>query len=192
MALLRYLYEALLGLVPPNKAKEGFLMRNRPSSEQPREGRFQKIVAAFLAQPGLPFASVLSAERVERVFGKHDNLFGKDAIYSTVLTLWAFLRQALREGKQASCQAAVAEVVAHQQQAGLPVPSEGRKRDGFDIDKIGKDAEGQVQVRICLICQSEPVPLSSPAFVSLSRFRLPGRLCLERLSHPPEWIATDP
>jgi Transposase DDE domain len=98
-------------------------MRNRPCSEQPREGRFQKIVAAFLTQPGLPFASVLSAERVERVFTKHDNLFGTGTIYSTALTLWAFLGQALREGKQASCQAAVAEVVAHQQQAGLPVPS---------------------------------------------------------------------
>lgn len=98
-------------------------MRNRPFSEQPREGRFQKIVAAFLTQPGLPFASVLSAERVERVFTKHDNLFGTGTIYSTALTLWAFLGQALREGKQASCQAAVAEVVAHQQQAGLPVPS---------------------------------------------------------------------
>jgi hypothetical protein len=76
-----------------------------------------------LTQPGLPFASVLSAERVERVFTKHDNLFGTGTIYSTALTLWAFLGQALREGKQASCQAAVAEVVAHQQQAGLPVPS---------------------------------------------------------------------
>ena len=98
-------------------------MRSRPSSGQPGQGRFQKIVAAFLAQPGLPFAGVLSAERVERVFGEHDNLFGKDAIYSTVLTLWAFLGQALREGKQASCQAAVAEIVAHQQWAGLRTPS---------------------------------------------------------------------
>lgn len=98
-------------------------MRSRPSSGQPGQGRFQKIVAAFLAQPGLPFASVLSAERVERVFGEHGNLFGGDAIYSTVLTLWAFLGQALREGKEASCQAAVAEVVAHQQLAGLPTPS---------------------------------------------------------------------
>ena len=98
-------------------------MRSRPSSGQPGQGRFQKIVAAFLAQPGLPFADVLSAERVERVFGEHDNLFGKDAIYSTVLTLWAFLGQALREGKQASCQAAVAEIVAHQHWAGLRIPS---------------------------------------------------------------------
>jgi putative transposase len=97
-------------------------MRSRPSSDHPGQGRFQKIVAGFLAQPGLPFADVLSAERVERVFGKHGDLFGGDAIYSTVLTLWAFLGQALREGKQASCQAAVAEIVAHQRLAGLPAP----------------------------------------------------------------------
>ena len=97
-------------------------MRSRPHADAPREGRFHKIVAAFLTQPGLAFARVLSAERVERVFTEHGNLFGQDAIYSTVLTLWAFLGQALREGKQASCQAAVAEIVAHQQLAGLPVP----------------------------------------------------------------------
>ena len=84
-------------------------MRSRPHADVPGEGRFHKIVAAFLTQPGLAFARVLSAERVERVFAEHGNLFGQDAIYSTVLTLWAFLGQALREGKQASCQAAVAE-----------------------------------------------------------------------------------
>lgn len=98
-------------------------MRRIADSENPGRGGFQRIVAAFLTQPGLPFASVLSAERVERVFAEQGNLFGKDAIYSTVLTLWAFLGQALREGKQASCQAAVAEIVAHQQQAGLPIPT---------------------------------------------------------------------
>lgn len=98
-------------------------MRWRADSDQSKEGRFQKVVASFLAQPGLPFASVLSAERIERIFAEHGNWFGQDAIYSTVITLWAFLGQALREGKQASCQAAVAEVVTHQQQAGLPVPT---------------------------------------------------------------------
>ena len=97
-------------------------MRSRADSDRPGEGRFQQIVGAFLAQPGLPFASVLSAERIERVFAKHGSMCGKDVIYSTVLTLWAFLGQALREGKQASCQAAVAEIVTYQQGAGLPTP----------------------------------------------------------------------
>jgi hypothetical protein len=46
-------------------------------TRQSGQGRFQKTVAAFLAQPGLLFAGVLSAGRVERVFGEHDNLFVK-------------------------------------------------------------------------------------------------------------------
>ena len=84
---------------------------------------FQKVVAAFLTQPGLPFASVLSAERVQRVFAKHGNLFGMNTIYSTVITVWAFLGQVLRDGKEASCQAAVAEIVTHQQMVGQAVPT---------------------------------------------------------------------
>jgi len=85
--------------------------------------KFQTVVAAFLAQPGLPFASVLSAERVERVFAKHGNLFGMDSIYSTILMTWAFVGQVLRDDKQASCQSAVANIVTHQQMAGLAVPT---------------------------------------------------------------------
>ena len=50
-------------------------------------GRFTKVAAAFLAAPGLPFANVLWAERIERVFAKHGNLFGVNSIYSTVLTV---------------------------------------------------------------------------------------------------------
>ena len=85
--------------------------------------KFQKVVAAFLAQPGLPFASVLSADRVERVFAKHGNLFGMDSIYSTILMTWAFVGQVLRDDKEASCQSAVANIVTHQQMADLPVPT---------------------------------------------------------------------
>ena len=86
-------------------------------------GSFQRVVSAFLSQPGLPFANVLSAERVERVFSNHDNLFGLGAVYSTVVTLWAFLGQVLRDGKEAACQSAVARIVTYQQQTGQPVPT---------------------------------------------------------------------
>lgn len=81
------------------------------------------MTEAFLSQPGLPFAQVLSAERIKRVFVKHGNLFGMSTIYSTVLTLWAFLGQTLREGKQAACQSAVANIVTYQELAGLPAPT---------------------------------------------------------------------
>ena len=84
---------------------------------------FQKIVDAFLSQPGLPFASVLSAERIERVFAKHGNLFGTTAIYSTAVMVWSFLSQVLRDGKEASCQAAVARVVTFCHQQGTESPT---------------------------------------------------------------------
>jgi len=84
---------------------------------------FRQVAAAFVLQPGLPFASVLSAERIERVFAKHGNSFGTSAVYSTAVTLWAFLGQVLRDGKEASCQCAVAAVIAYQELAGLQVPT---------------------------------------------------------------------
>lgn len=98
-------------------------MRTVPDSGSHGGRGFQQILACFLAEPGLPFSSVLSVERVERIFAKHGNLFGMDAIYSTVITLWAFLGQVLRDGKEASCQSAVARIVVHQSMAGLVVPT---------------------------------------------------------------------
>ena len=86
-------------------------MRNVTDSRSRASGEFQRVVAAFLTQPGLPFASVLSVERIERVFTKHGNLFGMNAVYSTAVMVWSFLSQVLRDGKEASCQAAVARVV---------------------------------------------------------------------------------
>jgi putative transposase len=104
-------------------AKEGVFMRSVTQSGDRRGAGFRHVVAGFLSRPGLPFADVLSADRVERIFAKHGNLFG-GTVYSTVVTLWAFLGQALRDGKEASCRSAVAHIVVHQAQAGLPVPTE--------------------------------------------------------------------
>ena len=98
-------------------------MRNIADSAGGGSSRFHQVAAAFLAQPGLPFANVLSAERIERIFAKHGNLFGMKDVYSTVVTLWAFLGQVLRDGKEASCQSAVANIVTYQQQAELPAPT---------------------------------------------------------------------
>jgi len=85
---------------------------------------FQRIVDAFLSHPGLPFASILSAQRIERVFAKHGNLFATNAIYSTAVMVWSFLSQVLRDGKDASCQAAVARIVSYCEQQGLDSPTE--------------------------------------------------------------------
>ncbi len=98
-------------------------MRRIAAGGQGGAGGFEQIVDAFLLRPGLPFAEVLSAERIERIFARHGNLFGLDTIYSTLLMVWAFLGQVLRDGKEASCQSAVARIVAHQQQRGQAVPT---------------------------------------------------------------------
>ena len=76
-------------------------------------GSFRKVAAAFFASEALPFAHILSAERIECVFARHGGLFGKQAIYSTAMMVWSFLGQVLRDGKEASCQAAVARVVSY-------------------------------------------------------------------------------
>ena len=84
---------------------------------------FRRVVDGFLLRAGLPFADVLSAERVERIFKKHGNLFGVGQIYSTVVVLWSFISQVLRDGKEASCQAAVARIVVYNQEQGVAVPT---------------------------------------------------------------------
>ncbi|MEO8495984.1 MAG: hypothetical protein ABI614_13000 [Planctomycetota bacterium] len=97
-----------------------------PNSDNSRSDRFQKIVDAFLSQPGLPFADVLSVERIQRIFVKHGNLFG-GTVYSTPVILWSFLGQVLRDGKEAACQAAVSCVVAYclQQEIAPPTSDTG-------------------------------------------------------------------
>ena len=86
-------------------------------------GSFRPVVDAFLSRPGLPFAQVLPAERIKSIFAKHGNLFARDGIFSTAVVLWAFLGQILRDGKQASCQAAVATIIAYRQLSGESAPT---------------------------------------------------------------------
>jgi len=98
-------------------------MSSLADASGPCRSSFSTIAAAFLSQPGLPFADVLSAERIERIFAKHGNLFGIKAIYSTAMTTWAFLGQVLRDGKDAGCQSAVAHIVSHCQLTGNAGPT---------------------------------------------------------------------
>ena len=76
----------------------------QPLSDSDESGKpeFQKIVDEFLLQPGLPFATVVTAEKIERIFRKHGGLFGENGIFSTAIVLWAFLGQVLRDRKEAS------------------------------------------------------------------------------------------
>jgi len=98
----------------PTETREGFFVpKNLPDSDGEGSGDFQEIVNGFLNAPGLPFSNVLTAERIRNVFARHGGLFGEHGIYSTVVVLWAFLSQVLREGKEAACQSAVAQITAH-------------------------------------------------------------------------------
>lgn len=95
-----------------------------PNSPGRGSGGFQKVVDAFLAGDGLPFAEILSAERIGRIFAKHGCVFGLHGVYSTAIMVWSFLSQVLRDGKEASCQAAVARVVSYCQTQGIAAPTE--------------------------------------------------------------------
>jgi hypothetical protein len=81
------------------------------------------IADSFLQEAGLPFASVLDGESIERVFREEQALFGQEDLYSTQIVLWAFLAQTLRDGKGIACAAAVADIAAYMQQTGQRPPS---------------------------------------------------------------------
>lgn len=92
----------------------------------PRRGcqsAFAAVAEPFLQAPGLPFAEVLDAESIQRVFGEEDALFAQDDLFSTDLVLWAFLAQTLRDGKGAACAAAVADIATYLLQTGQQPPS---------------------------------------------------------------------
>ncbi len=97
---------------------------SNPIADSPQQdsGSFRKVVDAFLSGEGLPFSGILSAKRIQRIFAKHGCQFG--IIYTAAITVWSFLSQVLRDGKDAGCQAAVARVVSHRQQQGLDPPTE--------------------------------------------------------------------
>lgn len=95
-----------------------------PNSPRRDSRSFRQVVDAFLHDEGLPFADVLSAERIERIFLKHGRLFGVRGVYTTAITVWAFLSQVLRDGKEAACQSAVARVVSYCELQGVGAPTE--------------------------------------------------------------------
>lgn len=76
--------------------------------------RFQLVLSSFLQQEGLPFASILSEERIEQVFDDADVSFAQDEenpVYTPAVTLWAFLSQVLFKAEHRSCLAAVSRVM---------------------------------------------------------------------------------
>jgi putative transposase len=96
------------------------------SLSTPRTGfknDFSLMADSFLHTPGLPFASVLDAESIQRTFHEEEALFGQEDIFSTQIVLWAFLAQTLRDGKGVACAAAVADITTYLLQTGQRPPS---------------------------------------------------------------------
>ncbi|HEY6926662.1 MAG TPA: IS4 family transposase [Steroidobacteraceae bacterium] len=82
-----------------------------PSYDPPSHcPEFDRTLAPFLTDAGLPFAQVLSADAVAQAFAAEDVTFGTAAhtIFTPALTLWAFLSQVIDDAK--SCGAAVLRV----------------------------------------------------------------------------------
>ena len=86
--------------------------------------RFHIVADPFCQRDGLPFAEVLPAEIIEQVFAGNDALFGEavDEVFSTQIVLWAFLEQALQDGKGAACAAAIAAIATYMHQTGGRAP----------------------------------------------------------------------
>jgi hypothetical protein len=87
------------------------------------KNRFDVVAEAFRRKEGLPFADVLTAESIQRIFREENALFGEDDLFSTDIVLWAFLAQTLRDGKGAACAAAVADIATYMLQTGQRPPS---------------------------------------------------------------------
>jgi len=96
---------------------------NLSESSSENSSNFQLILDSFLSSAGLPFSNLLSTDRIARIFAKHNGLFSTHGIYSTAVMVWSFLGQVLRDGKEASCQSAVARVMTHCQLTGKTTPA---------------------------------------------------------------------
>jgi len=95
-----------------------------PDLPKSSSGSFEKVVDVFLSGEGLPFSEILSADRIEQSFAKHNCRFGAHGVYTTAIMVWSFLGQVLRDGKEASCQSAVARVVSYCKLNGTKTPTE--------------------------------------------------------------------
>jgi Transposase DDE domain len=85
-----------------------------------RAHQIEALRARFGQADGLPFADVLSAQRLERAL-REEHADWREKVYTPALTLWAFLGQVL--SPDGSCRAAVARVLAWLVARGQPACS---------------------------------------------------------------------
>ena len=117
---------------------------------------FGVIADSFLHDPGLPFASVLDAGSIQRVFREEEALFGQDDLFSTEIVLWAFLAQMLRDGKGIACTSAGADMATYLLQTGQRPPSGDtgdycRARAKLKLtalQRLAREVSGQLEDRV--------------------------------------------
>ncbi len=96
-------------------------MRSIPNPNRRQKFDFGETIHAFLLQDGLLFSNVLSAETVAETFARFTQPL--TGISTHAIVLWAFLSQVLRDGKEASCQSAVARIISHLSARSCPAPT---------------------------------------------------------------------
>jgi putative transposase len=106
LVLLCLSAETFLGLIPLFWTKEGLMSFYN----------FRLTQRSFLQHDGLPFADLLSEETIQQVSKEvkpppAEGDANDGVIYTTAVTLWAFLSQVLHREEHRSCTAAVARVI---------------------------------------------------------------------------------
>jgi len=76
-----------------------------PKSRRQCTFKLQRVLSAF---PVERLPELLPEELLREVLGKHTCLFG--GVFHSAIVTWAFLCQVMRDGKDATCQAAVARI----------------------------------------------------------------------------------
>ena len=88
-----------------------------PKSRRQCTFKFQRVLSAF---PVERLPELLPEELLREVLGKHKCLFG--GVFHSAIVTWAFLCQVMRDGKDATCQAAVARISTFLIQIGRSAP----------------------------------------------------------------------
>ncbi len=83
------------------------------NARQPRT-QFSILHRSLLHSDELPFASLVSEERIGKIFAEEEVDFGQteDAVYTPAATLWGLLSQVFFKEEQRSCAAAVVRIAA--------------------------------------------------------------------------------
>lgn len=92
-------------------------MVSLPKSRRECTFKFERVLSAF---PVERLPELLPEELLREVLGKHKCLFG--GIFHSAIVTWAFLCQVIRDGKDATCQAAVARISNFLIQMGRSAP----------------------------------------------------------------------